>query len=97
MHKRDSEAAERRARPGPQRTLRPGDLLTPKDVAQELGVSEAWIRDHSSGRRQPALPVVRLGAKKALLRFRRSDLEQFLALHTRNEATGEPTVARKKR
>jgi len=72
-------------------------LFTPKDVARELGVSEAWVRDHSLGRRQPPLPVIRLGTKKAILRFRRSDLDQFLALHTRNESASEPTAARKKR
>jgi len=59
-------------------------LLTAKDVARELCVSEAWVRDHVTGRRAPALPVIRLGDRKAVLRFRRVDIENFLRLHTRN-------------
>jgi hypothetical protein len=40
-------------------------LLTAKDVARELCVSQAWVRDHVTGRRSPALPVIRLGDRKA--------------------------------
>jgi len=61
-----------------------GPLLTAKDLALELGVSQAWVRDHCTGRRSPALPVIRLGDRKAVLRFRRVDIENFLRLHTRN-------------
>lgn len=63
---------------------RSSPLLTAKDVARELCVSESWVRDHVTGRRAPALPVIRLGDRKAVLRFRRSDIENFLRLHTRN-------------
>jgi predicted DNA-binding transcriptional regulator AlpA len=59
-------------------------LLTAKDVARELCVSQAWVRDHVTGRRSPALPVIRLGDRKAVLRFRRADIDRFLELHTRN-------------
>ena len=59
-------------------------LLTAKDVARELCVSEAWVRDHVTGRREPPLPVIRLGDRKAVLRFRRADIERFLELHTHN-------------
>ena len=59
-------------------------LLTAKDLARELGVSEAWVRDHVTGRRAPALPVIRLGDRKAVLRFRRSDIDRFLDLHIHN-------------
>ena len=52
--------------------------------ARELCVSEAWVRDHVTGRRSPALPVVRLGGRKAVLRFRRADIDRFLELHTHN-------------
>ena len=55
----------------------PERLLTAKEVAQDwLGVSVAWVLDHSSGRRAPHLPSVKLG--KAV-RFRREDVEQFIA------------------
>jgi hypothetical protein len=33
------------------------ELLTPKRVARELAVSEAWVRDHTSGRRHPTSPT----------------------------------------
>ena len=57
-------------------------LLTARDVARELWVSVAWVRDHAIGRRQPVLPAIRMGA---ILRFRRSDIDTFLQLHTRNQ------------
>jgi excisionase family DNA binding protein len=49
-------------------------LLTPKEVAETLGVSVAWVLDHSS-RRRPLLPSVKLG--KAV-RFRREEVEEFI-------------------
>ena len=52
----------------------PERLLTPKEVAEILSVSVAWVLDHSS-RRRPYLPAIRLG--KAV-RFRRSDVEEFI-------------------
>lgn len=63
-------------------------LLTTKDVARELCVSEAWVRDHVTGRREPPLPVIRLGGRKAVLRFRREDLDRFLQFHSRNTNAG---------
>jgi len=57
-------------------------LLTAQDVACELCVSVSWVRDHAIGRRQPALPAIRMGG---ILRFRRSDIDTFLELHTRNQ------------
>lgn len=54
--------------PGPER------LLTPKQVADLLAVSPAWVLDHAS-RRRPHLPSVKMG--KAV-RFRRSDIEAFI-------------------
>jgi len=53
----------------------PEKLLTPKQVAEWLGVSTAWVLDHASGRRRPYLPSVKLG--KAV-RFRREDVEAFI-------------------
>jgi excisionase family DNA binding protein len=52
----------------------PERLLTPKEVAEALSVSVAWVLDHSS-RRRPHLPSVKLG--KAV-RFRRADVETFI-------------------
>jgi len=49
-------------------------LLTPKEVAELLAVSTAWVLDHSS-RRRPRLASVKLG--KAV-RFRRADVEEFI-------------------
>jgi predicted DNA-binding transcriptional regulator AlpA len=54
----------------------PERLLTPKEVAQQwLGVSVAWVLDHSNGRRAPHLPSVKLGK---VVRFRREDVERFI-------------------
>ncbi len=58
----------------------PGALLSLDDVAALLKVSRAWVRDHAT-RRNPRIPVVRLGGKRALLRFRREDIEGFIAAH----------------
>lgn len=62
----------------PQNGLR--SLLTLDQVADVLGVSRAWVRDHST-RRQPRLPVVRLGGKRAVLRFRPEDVREFIDRH----------------
>lgn len=52
-------------------------LLTPKELAEQLCVSQAWIRDHVSGRRKPLLPYVRLGDKRGQIRFRPSQIDTF--------------------
>jgi len=49
-------------------------LLTPSQVAKQLQVSVAWVRDHST-RKQPRLPVIRVGG---LLRFHPDDIDQWL-------------------
>ena len=49
-------------------------LLTPGEVAQWLGVSAGWVRDHAT-RKQPRLRAVKLGK---LLRFRQQDIEEFI-------------------
>ena len=64
----------------------PGALLSLDDVAALLKVSRAWVRDHAT-RRNPRIPVVRLGGKRALLRFRREDVDQFISVHL--VSTGE--------
>jgi hypothetical protein len=55
-------------------------LWTPEQVAQRLNVSPDWVRDHSS-RKEPRLPVIRLGGgpgRAGLLRYRASQIEKFL-------------------
>jgi len=52
----------------------PDRLLSPKEVAEWLGVSVSWVLDHAS-RRRPLLRSVKLG--KAV-RFRRADVEEFI-------------------
>ena len=53
-------------------------LLTIEQVATLLCVSKAWVRDHAT-RRSPRIPVVRFGGRRAVLRFRGQDIEQFIA------------------
>lgn len=52
-------------------------LLTPREVADRLGVSQRWVRDHAT-RRSPRITAVKLGS---LLRFRWADVEDFLRRH----------------
>ncbi len=49
-------------------------LLRSQQVADRLGVSERWVRDHAT-RRSPKIPVVKLGS---LLRFRPADIDAFV-------------------
>jgi len=56
-------------------------LLRPAEVARMLGVSVAWVLDHSNGRRRPNLPSVKMG--KAV-RFRPEDIDSFIEQHLRN-------------
>ena len=53
-------------------------LLTPQEVADRLGVSQRWVRDHAT-RRWPRIMAVKLGS---LLRFRWCDVEDSLAHNT---------------
>ena len=50
-------------------------LLDAREVAAKLGVSERFIRDHTT-RRSPRIPGVKLGK---LLRYRPADVEIFMA------------------
>lgn len=50
-------------------------LYTPQEVADRLGVSERWVRDHAT-RRNPRIRAVKLGP---LLRFREADVAAFVA------------------
>jgi predicted DNA-binding transcriptional regulator AlpA len=68
-------------------TAQPTPLLTLDRVAELLGVSKAWVRDHAT-RRNPRLPVVRLGGKRAILRFRPQDIENFIDAHLQVQEAG---------
>ena len=49
-------------------------LLNARQVAAKLGVSERWVRDHTT-RRSPKIRGVKLGT---LMRYRRADVEVFM-------------------
>jgi excisionase family DNA binding protein len=49
-------------------------LLNAREVASKLGVSERWVRDHTT-RRSPKIPAVKLGT---LVRYRWADVEAFM-------------------
>jgi len=53
----------------------PDRLLTVGEVAAMLGVSDAWVRQHSNGMRRPAIPSVKLGK---CVRFRRESVLEFI-------------------
>ncbi len=59
---RDEDADSSMAFAGAGRSFDP--LWTPEQVARRLNVSPDWVRDHSS-RKQPRLPVIRLGGGPA--------------------------------
>jgi predicted DNA-binding transcriptional regulator AlpA len=49
-------------------------LLNAREVAESLGVSERWVRDHTT-RRSPRITGIKLGT---LIRYRRADVEIFM-------------------
>jgi excisionase family DNA binding protein len=50
-------------------------LLEVSEVAEWLGVSPGWVRDHASGKRSPKLPAVKLGD---LWKFEKEKIEAFI-------------------
>jgi predicted DNA-binding transcriptional regulator AlpA len=50
-------------------------LMKAKEVARMLGVSPAWVRQHSNGLRRPSIPRVKLGK---CVRFKRSSVLGFI-------------------
>jgi hypothetical protein len=50
-------------------------LLNARQVAAKLGVSERWVRDHTT-RRSPRIRGLKMGS---LMRYRLADVETFLA------------------
>ena len=55
----------------------PPRLWTLDEVAEFLQMSRDWVRDHAT-RRQPRIPSIRLGGRRAVLRFRPQDVIQFV-------------------
>lgn len=55
----------------------PPRLWTVDEVAEFLQMSGDWVRDHAT-RRQPRIPSIRLGGRRAVLRFRPQDVRQFV-------------------
>jgi len=55
-------------------------LLGPAEVAEWLGVSVAWVRDHAT-RKSPRIPAVKAGK---LLRFRPVDVQGFIKHYWRS-------------
>ena len=53
-------------------------LLNARVAAAHLGVSERWVRDHTT-RRSPKIRAVKLGS---LIRYRRADVEIFIEIWT---------------
>jgi excisionase family DNA binding protein len=49
-------------------------LLNAREVAETLGVSERWVRDHTT-RRSPKIRGIKLGT---LIRYRRADVDVFM-------------------
>ncbi len=49
-------------------------LLNARQVAHKLGVSERWVRDHTT-RRNPRIRGIKMGM---LMRYRRADVEAFM-------------------
>ena len=64
----------------------PPRLWTLDEVAEFLQMSKDWVRDHAT-RRQPRIPSIRLGGRRAVLRFRPQDVRQFVNEHLRTGAS----------
>ena len=61
-------------------------LLNAREVAARLGVSERWVRDHTT-RRSPKLRGVKLGT---LMRYRRADVDEFMERLTTSRTSFQP-------
>lgn len=61
-------------------------LLNAREVAARLGVSERWVRDHTT-RRSPRIRGVKLGT---LMRYRCADVEEFMERLTTSRASLQP-------
>jgi excisionase family DNA binding protein len=57
-------------------------LLSVQEVADLLGVSSAWVYQHSCRARRPYLPSVKLGRS---VRFRPESVQEFVCQMEREE------------
>ena len=73
-HTQSASALVRPASPSDRR-MPHEKLLGAKEVAHWLGVSRAWVFEHSNGRRRPFLPSVKLGKS---VRYRPVDVDAFI-------------------
>ena len=73
-HTQSASALVRPASPSDRRAPHE-KLLGAKEVAHWLGVSRAWVFEHSNGRRRPFLPSVKLGKS---VRYRPVDVDAFI-------------------
>jgi excisionase family DNA binding protein len=64
----------------------PDRLLNAREVAARLGVSERWVRDHTT-RRSPKIRGVKLGT---LMRYRNADVEEFMEKLTTSRSSLQP-------
>lgn len=64
----------------------PDRLLNAREVAARLGVSERWVRDHTT-RRSPKIRGVKLGT---LMRYRSADVEEFMEKSTTSRSSFQP-------
>ena len=75
-----SRATSLHLEPEPEKS--PEDLLNNRELAIWFGVDISWVKNHCT-RTEPILPFIQLGGGRyATRRFRRCDIEEFLALHT---------------
>lgn len=63
-------------------------LLNAREVAARLGVSERWVRDHTT-RRSPKIRGVKLGT---LMRYRHADVEEFMEKLTTSHSSLQPRL-----
>lgn len=58
------------------------EIMTVDEVAAWLRVSRGWLLDHSSGRRRPLIPCIKLGRQ---VRFVRSDVLRAIEALNQNK------------
>jgi hypothetical protein len=63
----------------PSASIQMKQLVTAKDLAEALKVTEGWVHDHASGRRRPVLPSIKIsGVRRPTYRFDPETVQQWL-------------------
>jgi excisionase family DNA binding protein len=65
-------------------TQQTDQLMTPRQVAERLGVSEGTLRVWRCNGRYPELRYIKLGSRR--VRYRPEDIERFLERNTYGES-----------